>query len=270
MKKIEYIDFFGLKLSIFNIPELLEYIKGIIEEGNKAVCYGYSFGTMPYFKKYPEIAIYANQFEVSVVDGRGLYLLAKLLRAPVKSDLSIPSLVDYLLKIADENKYSLMLLGAQDQINKKASENLKLKFPNARILPGMHGYFNENEETEIIKKINLLKPDILLIGISSPKKERLAFQYKDQLDASIIIPCGGVIDILAGHKKRIPRFVKKIGMAWFYRFIQEPKRLFRDSILNSFNVGFLMIPSLLFQTYILHKKFSIPKFYHKLCNAPIS
>jgi len=269
MDKIEYLDFFGLKLSVFNVSELLEYIKGIIKKESKVICYGYSFGTIPYFKNYPEIAIYANQFDVSVIDGRGLFLLAKLLGTPIKSDLSIPVMVDLLLKMADENRFSIMLLGAKEAINKKGSENLKLKFPNARILPGIHGYFKENEEIEIVTNINLLQPDILLIGISSPKKEKFAFQYKEELDAKIIIPCGGVIDILAGHKKRIPKIIKKSGLAWLYRFTQEPKRLFRDSIINSLSVVFLMIPSLIFRRYILRKSFSIPQFYNKNCEAPI-
>jgi N-acetylglucosaminyldiphosphoundecaprenol N-acetyl-beta-D-mannosaminyltransferase len=269
MKKIEFIDFFNLKLSIFEIKELLDYIHDVIIENRKAICYGYSFGTLPYFKKYPEIAIYSNQFDVSVIDGRGLFVLVKLLGFPIKSDLSIPTLVDLTLRQANDNNFSVMLLGAKQDINNKATENLKLKYPNARIFPGINGYFKEIEEDEIISKINKLKPDILLIGISSPIKEKFAFINQNKLNVKIIIPCGGVIDILAGHKKRIPKFIKKMGLAWFYRYIQEPRRLFKDSILNSFSVLFHMIPYLLITSYILHKKFSIPKFYNALCDAPI-
>ena len=53
MNKIKYLDFFGLKLSVFEVSELLEYTKEVISKKRKAVCYGYSFGTIPYFKKYP-------------------------------------------------------------------------------------------------------------------------------------------------------------------------------------------------------------------------
>ncbi len=129
MDKINYINFFGLKLSVFEVPELLAFIKDVIQKKDKAVCYGYSFGTIPYFKIFPEIAVYANQFDVSLIDGRGLFLLTKLLRTTIKSDLSIPSLVDEILKQANENNFSVMLLGAREEINKKASENLKNEFP---------------------------------------------------------------------------------------------------------------------------------------------
>jgi exopolysaccharide biosynthesis WecB/TagA/CpsF family protein len=269
MTEIKYLNFFGLKLSVFEVSELMEYTKEVIRNKSKTICYGYSFGTLPYFKTFPEIAVYGNQFDVSLADGRGLFLLAKLLGSAIKSDISIPSFVDNLLRQANDNNFSVMLLGAREEINKKASENLKNNFPDARILKGMHGYFTEDEKDEIVAEINLLKPDILLIGMSSPKKERFAFQNKDRLDVNVIVPCGGVIDILAGEKKRIPKVIKKSGLAWFYRFVQEPKRLFRDSILNLLSVLFLLIPSLLFNTYILHKKFSIPKFYNRNCEAPI-
>jgi N-acetylglucosaminyldiphosphoundecaprenol N-acetyl-beta-D-mannosaminyltransferase len=269
MKNIRFIDFFNLKLSTFDIPELLDYFKDTINNNGRSICYGYSFGTLPYFKDYPEIAVFSNQFDVSVIDGRGLYVLVKLLRFPVKLDLSIPNMVDLILKQANENSYSVMLLGAKEEINIQASANLKLLYPNANILPGINGYFKDNQESEVIYKINLLKPDILLIGISSPKKERFAFTNKNRIDVKIIIPCGGVIDILAGYKKRTPKLIKNMGLAWLYRFIQEPKRLFRDSIVNSFNVLFLLIPSLLYNAYISRKSFSIPKFYNKFCDAPI-
>lgn len=270
MNGIKYFDFFGLKLSIFDPHELTDYFLKVIRNNKKVICYGYSFGTLPYFKPYPEIAVYGNRFDVSVADGRGLFLFARLLGKPIKSDMSIPSMVDSLLELADKNNFSVMLLGARDDINLKATENLKNKFPGAAIIRGIHGYFKEFEEDIIVSKINKYSPDILLIGISSPKKERFAFLHSEELNCRIVVPCGGVIDILAGHKKRTPKFVKRAGLAWLYRFVQEPKRLFRDSIINSLSVLFRLIPTLLFKVYVLREKdFSIPKFYNSTCEAPI-
>lgn len=266
---ITHLNFFGLKLSVFTLTDLIQAIDVAIVTEKKLVCYGYNFGMFPYFKKYPQIPQYANRFEILVADGRGYYLFAKLLGYPVKSDLSIPYMVDHVLHLAEEKGYSLLLLGAKQEINLKAAEKIRADFKNIKVLEGHHGYFKEAEENQIADYINSVKPNIVLIGISSPMKETFTHKWKDYLDCNIIIPCGGVIDILAGYKKRTPKLIKKMGLAWFYRFVQEPKRLFRDSILHSLNVLFLMIPSLLFRTYILREKFSIPKFYNKSCEAPI-
>jgi N-acetylglucosaminyldiphosphoundecaprenol N-acetyl-beta-D-mannosaminyltransferase len=268
--EIIHFDFFGLKLSVFENSQLIQAINDHIGDKRKLICYGYNFGMFPYFRKYPEIAEYANQFDVLVSDGRGYYILAKLLGFPVKSDLSIPFLVNKILVLANEKHYSVLLLGAKEEINKEAADKIRIKYPGLTIFDGHHGYFNEDEEANIVDYINSKKPDILLIGISSPKKERFAYNWRNDLNCSIIIPCGGVIDILAGFKNPTPGIIKKVGFAWLYRFVQEPKRLFRDSILNLANVIFLMIPSLLFSTFVLRKKFSIPKFYNRNFNVPIT
>jgi N-acetylglucosaminyldiphosphoundecaprenol N-acetyl-beta-D-mannosaminyltransferase len=188
---------------------------------------------------------------------------------PIKSDISVPFMVDKVLDLAELKGYSIFLLGAKHEINKKAAERIHTKYPNIKMSVGHHGYFKEDEELQIVNFINTNKPNIILIGISSPLKERFAYKWKEKLDCNIIIPCGGVIDILAGYKKPIPKLIKKFGLAWLFRFIQEPKRLFKDSIVNLMDVLFLMIPSLLFQTYVLRKKFSIPRFYNKSYEVPL-
>jgi N-acetylglucosaminyldiphosphoundecaprenol N-acetyl-beta-D-mannosaminyltransferase len=252
MNIIKYVNFFGLKLSVFDNQEFINAVEATIAENKKLICYGYSFGIFPYFKKYPEIPEYANQFDILGTDGRGYYLLAKMLGYPVKSDISVPLMVDLILDLAQENIYSILLLGAKEVINKKATEKIRLKYPNIKTLEGHHGYFQEEDEHQIVDFINARKPDILLIGISSPMKERFAYKWKNVLDCKIIIPCGGVIDILAGLTKPIPRLIKKMGLAWFYRFVQEPRRLFKDSILyTNFIISRLSSQETIFNSWIL-------------------
>ena len=269
MSIINSTDFFGLKLSLFEEEELINAVESAINNGEKLICYGYNFGMFPYFEKYPEIPKYANQFDILVADGRGYYLFAKMMGYPVKSDLSIPYMVEKVLEQAQRHGNSILLLGAKDEINKKATEQLRLKYPGIKVFDGHHGYFKEEDERKIVDLINNNKPDILLIGISSPMKERFAYKWKNELECNIIIPCGGVIDILSGDKKHTPKLIKKLGFAWFYRFIQEPRRLFKDSILYTSKVLFVLIPSLLFKVYILRKPFSIPQFYNKSSNRVI-
>jgi N-acetylglucosaminyldiphosphoundecaprenol N-acetyl-beta-D-mannosaminyltransferase len=270
MGEIKHIDFFGLKISVFENNELKNFIDKSIISNNKRILYGYSLGSFPYFKKHPEIAVYSNQFDVSVADGRGLYLFARALGYPLKSDLSIPLMSEMVLELAQEKRYSVLLLGAKEEINKKATENLRLKFPGARILDGKNGYFSEEDERSIVDFINAQKPDILLVGISSPIKERFAFRWGNELCSKIIIPCGGLIDVFSGKTKPMPVIVKKLCLGAIYRFVQEPRRLFRDSIVYTSSVIFRLIPALIFNVYVLGKKnFSIPKFYYKACDNAV-
>lgn len=269
--QIKFIDFFGLKLSSFTEKELLEYSEWNIRNKNKAVCYGYSFGTLPYFQNYPEIARYSNQFEVSLCDGRGLFLLTKLMGAGLKSDLSIPNYSMKLLDLANRNRFSILLIGSSPENNELATRNIKKRYPDAVIFDGCDGgRFTPEDQIKTVEYVNKCKPDILFLGVSAPKKERFAYEWKNSLSVSLIVPFGGAIDILSGKSKPIPVFIKKIAMGALWRFIQEPKRLFKDSIINSLDVIFRLIPSLYFNKYILKRYFNIPKFYNKSCEAPIS
>lgn len=270
MESSDYINFFGLKLSVFDNDLLFSYIKETISEGRKIICFGYSLGTFPYFRKHPEIAVYSNKFDVMLSDGRGLYLLAKILGYKLKSDMSIPNFSWDLMRLADKEKYKVMIIGSTSENNRNATLYARKLYPGAIIFDGIDGgYFSNSDNQKTAAYINEQKPHILFIGVTSPKKEKFAAEWKDRLDVNVIVPFGGAIDILSGKSKPIPKVIKKMALGSIWRFIQEPKRLFRDSILYPLNVIFLLLPALLFTVYILRRPFSIPKFYNRSCEAPI-
>ena len=185
---------------------------------------------MPLIKRIPEIIEYCNTFDLLVTDGTGYYYLAKLFGMPLKFNLSIPNMVYSLLEKANEKGYSVLLFGGKEATNQKAINNLRKSYPNAKILNGISGYYNLKTEKIIVNKIASEKPDILLIANASPKKEKFAFDYKKQVNAKVIVPCGGMVDVLAGEISLTPPWLKKIGFAWLYRFFQQPKLRFRITI----------------------------------------
>ena len=271
-KVIEHTNFFGLKLSMFEEWELLTYIKDCVNDHKKIICYGYSLGTLPYFKKHPEIAMFSNHFEVLVSDGRGLYILTRLFGFRLKSDISIPNMTWKILGIANKNKFSVLIIGSSPENNRLATQRARQLYPSATFFDGIDGgYFTAEDQIKSVEYINTKKPDILLIGVSSPKKEHFAYTWKEKLEVKVIVPFGGAIDILSGKSRPIPIFIKKMALGGLYRFMQEPRRLFRDSILYAGQVLLILIPYMLIRkiTFTL-KNFSIPRFYNKNYEYPIT
>ena len=169
---MQSIDFYGLKISVFNKEELKKEVISNIENRNKKIYFGYSFGYFPFIKKTPELFNIANNFDVMVTDGRIFYLFARLFGAPLQFDISITSLSRLIFEIANENKYSIMLVGSSMETNELATINLRREFPNAIVHDGFSGgKFEENDYSQIVNHINEEKPDILFVGVSSPKKE---------------------------------------------------------------------------------------------------
>ncbi|MBN2214928.1 MAG: WecB/TagA/CpsF family glycosyltransferase [Bacteroidales bacterium] len=257
-------DFYGLSVDSFTKDELRKKLLLSIKKKKSLVLYGHALWSIPMMKKYPEIYIYGNKADILVTDGHPFYLLCKKIKnIPLKDEISIPQSIYILLELANENGYKVFLLGADKETNLIAQKNIKNKYLNIVECNGIDGYFSEKDYDRIINKINVFSPDILLIGISSPKKEILSLAWKKSLNVGIIIPCGGMIDILAGKTKLTPKFIKKCGLASFYRVIQEPRRLYKR---YSFIYGFLFfnfLPVFVWNVLILRKKnFSIPEYYN--------
>lgn len=257
-------SFLGLSVSIFDELELENYLIKIIEFNKTKVLYGYSLWTISALNKIPELYLYAEQADFFVTDGRPFYLLAKLHGLPLKLDLSIPGLVFYTLQLANKFGWSVFLLGATEEMNKKAQLNLISKYPGLKRVGGQHGFFNSSEKDKIINQINKLAPNLILIGTPSPGKEKLAIEFKANTTTNLIIPCGGMIDVLGGKTKVTPGFIKKLGLASFYRLIQEPRRLFKRTLKMYFFLFFNFLPVYLFKKFISKdRNFSVFDYYTK-------
>lgn len=253
--KIEKSYFQGIPVSIFSLIELKNYIVTTIENSNRNILYGFSLHSIYSLAHLPEILTLGVDADLIVCDGRPFYWLLKAFRIPLKCNYSIPESVMLALQLANEQNYSVMLLGSTIENNNLASLNIKRKFPRIKVLEGVNGYFDfEKDLCSILEQIDNSKPDILLIGISSPLKERIAFLYKNKINAKLIIPCGGMIDVLAGKTRITPKFIKSIGLASIYRIIQEPKRLLKDRIRFYVFIFFNLLPLLFFKLVILREK----------------
>jgi len=260
--KLEQYNFFGLKISNFDLDELYSYFDYKINHSQKIVCFGYSFGSLPLFKKYKDLYNIINSFDLNVSDGTQFYWFMKIFGYRLKTFLSIPYLTLRTLEYAENKKKSVLLLGADAKTNKIATENLRIKYPNIHFLEGRDGYFSEAEENDVVNFINSKKPNILLIGISSPKKERFAYKYKNELNTNVIIPCGGMIDVFAGKVKLASPFLKKIGLATLVRVFQEPRRQLWLNLWLAYETFFKIIPITIYQVkWKKNKNFIIPSIY---------
>jgi len=260
--RLQQIDFYGCKITDINLEELYSFIDYTINNARTIICYGYSFGIVPLFKKYSDLYKIINSFDINVTDGTQFYWFMRLFGYKLRCFLSIPFLTIRTLEYADKNKKSVLLLGADSKTNKIATNNLKNKYSNIIFFEGRDGYFSEDEEYKVVDYINSKKPNILLIGISSPIKERFAYKYKSVLKTNIIIPCGGMIDIFSGKVKLASPFLKKIGLATVIRIIQEPRRQLLLNVWLAYETFIKIIPKTIYNVkFKRNKNFIIPFIY---------
>ena len=102
-------------------------------------------------------------------------------------------------------------------------------FPKVNIVGVHHGYFDENEEKEVIKEINTLQPNVLFVALGAPKQEKWINKHKSEL--KVATGQGGTYDYEAGKIRRAPVWIQQIGMEWFWRLCREPSRIKRQLVL---------------------------------------
>lgn len=226
MSNLQQNILFGLPIHNISRKDLHEEIITRLNNKTKTIIYGLCVGALSRLKnKKQNLPVLLEQMDIIVPDGSAIPMLGKLFGVPIKEVIPITELAFEILKIANEQSFKVFLFGAEEEINKNAVQILRKQFPNANIPDGINGYFNKDQEAKIIEKINSEKPDILLIGMTYPFKEEFSVIHKSELYPSLIVPCGGAIDIFAGKTKRPPKIIKKLMLTWLYRWIQEPGRL---------------------------------------------
>lgn len=174
--------------------------------------------------------IYQNA-DLILTDGMPLVWVSKLKNNPIKEKISGSDYFPQLCEMAAQKGYKIFLLGAGEGIAQKAKENLEKKYKGLQIVGTYSPPFgfdkDDNEINKIITMIRKVKPHILAVGLGAPKQEKFIYKYVNELQVPLSMGIGATIDFEAGNVTRAPKWMQKSGLEWFYRFLQEPKRMFK-------------------------------------------
>lgn len=181
-----------------------------------------------------QLRLALHEADLITPDGTGIVWAANYLGDPVAERVAGYDLLHELCKMSEERPFSVYLLGAKEETNQKAADKLTEMYPNLHIVGRRNGYFNVEEEQDIINEINELRPNLLLVALGFPKQEIWIHQHKHKLKVNVAIGVGGSLDVLAGTVKRAPEIWQKLRIEWLYRLLQEPSRFRRQLVLPKF------------------------------------
>lgn len=186
-----------------------------------------------------------NRADLLVVDSFVPYYAARLFRKPIKEPVNAARLMSSFLEVIQEKGYRIYLLGAREDSLNRAVDNLRVKYPGIRIVGWHHGYFDFENDAEVVKDIEEKEPDTLFVAMSSPLKENFIAKNVQKMGVPVCMGVGGSIDILSGKCRLAPMWVSKMGFEWFYRFIQEPGRLWKRYLTTNFIFIWIALKELL-------------------------
>lgn len=186
-----------------------------------------------------------NNCELINADGQSILWAAKKLGYSLPERVTGIDLFQNLIEVSAEEGYKVFFFGAKEEVVKKVVQICQNKYPNLKIAGYRNGFFNENESKSIAECIRNSEADLLFVAFSSPKKEYWINKYKDFMQVPFCMGVGGSFDVIAGITKRAPKWMQKYGMEWFYRLIQEPKRMAKRYLIGNFQFLWNLIKCLI-------------------------
>jgi N-acetylglucosaminyldiphosphoundecaprenol N-acetyl-beta-D-mannosaminyltransferase len=187
----------------------------------------------------PRLRRIMHECAIVSADGQGIVWASRLLGDPLPERVNAADLMEALFPVAEARGYRVYVLGARQEVLERAISNLRRQFPKLEIAGYRNGYFGSEDDAEVVEHVRGAGADLLFAAMSSPKKEYWLSENKHELGVPFVMGVGGAIDAVAGLTRRAPVWVRKIGMEWFFRMIQEPRRLARRFVVG--NAKFLRI-----------------------------
>ncbi|MCK5242455.1 WecB/TagA/CpsF family glycosyltransferase [bacterium] len=188
--------------------------------------------------------IYARSALV-LADGVPLLWASKFLGTPLKEKLSGSDLFPKLCKVAAQKEWHVFFLGGRPSTAAKSAEVLKARYPKLMVSGTYSPDFGFEKDpihnNKIIQMIQDAKPDILFIGLGTPKQENWADKYKDICKVPVLIGIGASFEFVAGMVKRAPVWMQKAGWEWFWRLMMEPGRLWKRYLVDDMQFFWLVL-----------------------------
>jgi len=170
-------------------------------------------------------SILFNKENLIVPDGIAIVKTANYLGYDIKERITGVDLAEYLLSLANKNKYKVYLFGASSEVMEKLENVIETKYPNIKLVGSTNGYVKD--KNAVMEYIKTTKPDIVMLALGIPMQEKLINKHINDFKKGIFIGVGGSFDVLSGSKKRAPKIFIKLNLEWLYRIMCEPKRITR-------------------------------------------
>ncbi|MDP2600385.1 MAG: WecB/TagA/CpsF family glycosyltransferase [Deltaproteobacteria bacterium] len=225
--------FSGIPIHASTMSQTLDWMETCIQDHHPRFLCTLNAALLVWAHKDPFLLQTYKNADLAVCDSTIFYYALKLLKTPVPEPLEAWKIMRSFIEKNYSKKYRFYFLGAKPDILEKALNNLRRDYSGIVIAGWQHGYFSANEEEKIAASIRDARPDCLFVAMSSPMKERFLKKYQAFMNVPLSLGVGGGIDILAGVFKPAPNWMHTLGLAWFFRLLMEPKRMWKRYLVTN-------------------------------------
>jgi N-acetylglucosaminyldiphosphoundecaprenol N-acetyl-beta-D-mannosaminyltransferase len=237
------IDLDGMSLHAITERESVAHILDALDHGHGGWVVTPNLDHARRYRAEPEYRELVAEADLTVADGMPLVWASRLQGTPLPERVAGSSLISTLTEGASRRGYSIFLLGGNLGAADKAAAQLRVRIPGVRIAgtccPTIGSDVDREPLVELTKQLTDAKPDIVFVGLGSPKQELLIRRLKSSLPRAWWLGVGISFSFLAGEVQRAPHWMQRSGLEWAHRLCQEPRRLAKRYLTQglSFAVG---------------------------------
>lgn len=224
----------------YSLEETLKIIDEVIQKEKQLSHVVVNAGKIVDLQSNLQLRKSVNGCDLINADGQAVVWASKVLGKSLKERVAGIDLMINLVELAHKKKYKIFFFGAKEEVVKCIVKKYSDQYSPNIIAGYRNGYFTKEEEKSIAKQISNSGANILFVAISSPTKENFLFENRETLsNINFTMGVGGSFDVVAGKIKRAPLWMQNSGLEWFYRFIQEPKRMWKRYLIG--NTKFIIL-----------------------------
>ena len=235
-KPIDRVNVLGVGVHALNMPSALEGIASALDQRRKGyVCVTGVHGVSEAQRDEPFRRI-LNRSLFCTPDGMPMVWVGHWTGHKAMDRVYGPDLMLELLKLSESRGYKNFFYGGANGVALTLKERLLARFPKLQIVGTYEPPFRPLTPEELAAlhhQLEAARPDVMWIGLSTPKQEKFMAQYLDQFPVTVMIGVGAAFDFHAGKTRQAPRWIQRSGLEWLFRLCSEPRRLWRRYLKNN-------------------------------------
>lgn len=242
------VNILGIGVHALTMPLAVELVEQALRKGNKGyVCVTGVHGIME-AQNDSKLEKALNSSFLTTPDGMPTVWFGRARGHAEMERVFGPDLMLEVCRMSVEKGYTHFLYGGAEGVAEELRDELEQRFPGIKISGVYTPPFrplDENEEKDLIRIVAKIKPDLFWVGISTPKQDLFMHEYIEKLDTKLMLGVGAAFDFHTGRIKDSPNWVKKAGLQWLHRLLQEPRRLWKRYLYHNPRFVYLALSQLL-------------------------
>jgi N-acetylglucosaminyldiphosphoundecaprenol N-acetyl-beta-D-mannosaminyltransferase len=227
---VERVEVLGVNVSVINMQDAIAAVEAWIASRSRTyVCITGAHGVIE-SQTDAELRGIHNRAGLVTPDGMPLVWVSRLLGHRRTSRVYGPDLMRALTAVSATKGYRQFYYGGNDGVAALLAATMARQHPGL-VVCGTHTppfrKLTAEEDAAVVETINTAKPDIVWVGLSTPKQEYWMASHMGRIDAPVMIGVGAAFDFLTGLKRQAPPWMQRSGLEWLFRLVSEPRRLWR-------------------------------------------